>query len=62
LGHGFEFLLRHECLSMEEWRCSSTHFLTSALGGGVVSFTTSGKSHRYSLDRRLDGPQNRFGR
>jgi hypothetical protein len=41
-------------------------FLTSALVGGVVSFTPlplipRGKSPRYSLERRLGGPQSRSG-
>jgi hypothetical protein len=43
-------------------------FLTSALAGGEWSdsrpcrFTPGGKSHRYPLDRRLGGPQNRSER
>jgi hypothetical protein len=42
-------------------------FLTSALAGGVVSFTPRslyfrGKSPRYPLNRRLGGPQSWSGR
>jgi hypothetical protein len=43
-------------------------FLTSALVGGEWSasrpgrFTPRGKSPRYPLDRKLDGPQSRSGR
>jgi hypothetical protein len=42
-------------------------FLTSALAGGEWSASrpgrfTPGKEPRYSLDRRLDGPQSRYGR
>jgi hypothetical protein len=43
-------------------------FLNSALAGGELSasrpgrFTPGGKSPRYPLDRKLDGPQSRSGR
>jgi hypothetical protein len=52
---------------MGEWMYRSTFFLTSALAGGVVSFTflalyPRGKSPRYPLDRRLSGSQSRSGR
>jgi hypothetical protein len=56
----FNWAPRHEGVS-GEWRYSSTHSLTSALDGGVVSFTPrplypQEKSPRYPLDRRLGGP------
>jgi hypothetical protein len=37
-------------------------FLTLALVGGVLRFTTRPLYPRYPLDRRLGGPQNRSGR
>jgi hypothetical protein len=55
---------RHEDV-LGEWRCSSTHYLASALDGGELSasrpgrFTLKGKSSWYPLDRRLGGPQSR---
>jgi hypothetical protein len=63
----FNWAPRHEDV-LDEWRYSSTQFLTSALEGSEWSasrpgrFTPQGKSPRYPLDRRLDGPQSRSGR
>jgi hypothetical protein len=50
-----------------EWRYSSTHSLTSAVGRWVVSFihrqlNPSGKEPWYPMDRRLGGLQSRSGR
>jgi hypothetical protein len=47
-----------------KWRHSSTHSLTSVLDGGEWSASHAGwrKSPSYPLDRRLGGPQRRFGR
>jgi hypothetical protein len=46
-----------------EWRCNSTHYLTSVLDGGEwsASYIPQGKSPRYPLDRRLGRPQTRSG-
>jgi hypothetical protein len=60
---GFQPTTGHEGLE-REWRYSSTLSLTSALDGGGWSTPrpgcfTPGKETRYSLYRRLDGPQGR---
>jgi hypothetical protein len=53
---------------MGEWMYRSTFFLTLALVGEEWStsrpgrFIPRGKSPRYQLDRRWDGPQSRSGR
>jgi hypothetical protein len=52
---------------MGEWMYRSTFFFISALIGGGWSascprrFTPRGKSPRYTLDRKLGGPQSRSG-
>jgi hypothetical protein len=51
---------------LAEWRCNSTRSLTSALDGGECSaswpcrFTPRARA-RYSLHRRLGGPQSQSG-
>jgi hypothetical protein len=56
------------CRRIGEWRYSSTHSSTSALDGGEWSasspgrFTPKERAPRYPLDRRLGGPQSRYGR
>jgi hypothetical protein len=52
----------HTIRRIGEWRCSSTHSLTLALGGGEWSASHPGRftpreSPWYPLDRRLGGPQ-----
>jgi hypothetical protein len=51
----------------EEWMYSATILVLGTRWRWVVSFTprplySRGKSPRYPLDRRLDGPQSRYGR
>jgi hypothetical protein len=63
----FYWASRHEGI-LVEGRYSYTQSLTSALHGGEWSasrpgrFILSEKSPWYPLDRRLGGPQSRYGR
>jgi hypothetical protein len=54
----FNWAPRHEGV-LGEWTYSSTHSLTSVLDEGEWSASRPGRfTPRYTLDRRLDGPQN----